>query len=416
MNSDENGLQVPAHEFQKLRRLLIADEIAALEQLTEQVSRLNQRVGDNVAFRASVAQVLADALADTHKRDPSVLGAVISPLVVQGMKDSTDDIVEVMYPLTGRMVASSVKNAIKTLSDKINAQIESRFAPRVILSGLRARITGQAVSDILIADSNKPDVVRAMIFDKASGEILASWHSVHAQTGDYNNPELVSALMAALNNMAEETFESNTGGLRSLELDGKNIAIRRSGKHMVVLEVAGELHHRQEQQLDAAFVDAIETLNARDSKCGDTRYARASIALEQLVGTVLDGVRYQAGRAAKPAHQSRRFARSHQTRLISSLAVALCCVLAWPLWSMLQDYRLDRDVANVQNLIRQHPQLMYFPVSAAPRYESGRIEITGLIPNGTDVRQLYQELSAASGRTLNFGLYPILIAGQKAQK
>ncbi|MGB7183427.1 MAG: hypothetical protein WBD51_15915, partial [Burkholderiaceae bacterium] len=92
-----------------------------------------------------------------------------------------------------------------------------------------------------------------------------------------------------------------------------------------------------------------------------------------------------------------------------------CCVVAWPLWSMLQDYRLDRDVANVQSLIRQHPQLMYFPVSAAPRYESGRIEITGLIPNGTDVRQLYQELSAASGRTLNFGLYPIVIAGQKAQ-
>ncbi|MGB7301708.1 MAG: hypothetical protein WA888_06030 [Burkholderiaceae bacterium] len=416
MNSDENGLQVPAHEFQKLRRLLIAGEIAALEQLTEQVRRLNQRVGDNVAFRASVAQVLADALADTHQRDPSVLGAVVSPLVVQGMKDSTDDIVEVMYPLTGRMVASSVKNAIKTLSDKINAQIESRFAPRVILSGLRARIAGQAVSDILIADSNKPDVVRAMIFDKASGEILASWHSVHEQTGNYNNPELVSALMAALNNMAEETFESNTGGLRSLELDGKNIAIRRSGKHMVVLEVAGELHHRQEQQLDAAFVQAIETLNARDSKCGDTRYARASIALEQLVGAVLDGVRSQAGKAVKSDTQkSRRLARSHQTRLITSLAVALCCVLAWPLWSMLQDYRLDRDVANVQSLIRQHPQLMYFPVSAAPRYESGRIEITGLIPNGTDVRQLYQELSAASGRTLNFGLYPIVIAGQKAQ-
>jgi len=178
-------------ELSSLKSLLLKDERESLQTVLEQIRNLQDRVGDDQALQTSVSRVISESLSASNKQDPAALTRVLSPMVVGSMqrhiKHSSDEVVEVMYPITGRMVASTVKNAVAEMTENINNQFETTYSPRGMVASARAKMTGRPISDFLVASSLSAQIVRAIILEKDSGKIITVWHPENKPVEDEDN-------------------------------------------------------------------------------------------------------------------------------------------------------------------------------------------------------------------------------------
>jgi hypothetical protein len=384
-------------ELSSLKSLLLKDERESLQDVLAQIRALQDRVGDDQALQTSVARVISESLSASNKEDPTTLNRVLSPMVVSSMqrhiKHSSDEVVEVMYPITGRMVASTVKNAIAELTESINNQFETTYSPRGMVASVRAKMSGRPISDFLVARSLSAQIVRAIVLEKDSGKIVTVWHPEDKPVEDEDNLLLVSGLLAALNNLAEEAFDRSGGGFRSLDLDGRQIVMRRSVKHMLVLELTGVLSTNEQKMVDTAFVHATEKIDS----------AGPSAAIDEL--STLQS-HFSTNQSA--ASESPNAKRSRLAWTAGTVAIALL-VLAWPATRFVQNWQLQGAVAQIEQAISQDKRLIGFPIQVKGNRSTGNITVSGLLPAKVNATQLYATWRRASnGRDLNLSFSRVL--------
>ena len=187
----ENDLPEAA-ALSSLRNLLLGDEKVELDRVSADLDALKEKYGDQERFKQSVANVVADALTDARTHDQVRLSRAISPIVASSIKreivNSKDEMVEALYPITGRLVAASVRNSITKLGEEINERLERMFSFRGMLARWRTQITGGNTAELMLADTQRASIQRAMIIERGSGILLG-------QCGNFGVPSWPPAFL-----------------------------------------------------------------------------------------------------------------------------------------------------------------------------------------------------------------------------
>ena len=139
----------------KLKQLLFEPESEAIAALTKRIESVFDRAGTQERFQASVAKVLDGALRDAEVERHDQVASAIAPLIVKTVKteihNSTDDLVEALYPATGRMVKAYVASAIQDLTNEINRKLEAN----PVMLRLNALLSGRSAGELALADSQR---------------------------------------------------------------------------------------------------------------------------------------------------------------------------------------------------------------------------------------------------------------------
>lgn len=365
-------------ELEALRTLLFKDELKALDSIEE-------RVGNDKTLTESVTDVLPVAIQNVRERNPRDLNRAMGPIVVSGVqshiKNSQDDFVEMMVPIMGRMIAGMVKKSVQDLSDNINAKIETKFSPQGIIAAIKAKSSGRPLSDFLLASSLLAKLEKALILEKSSGKILAAWREDDDDddaVSDEESLELVSGLLAALTNLSEEVFDSAAGGIKTIELDGHQIAIRRTGKFMLVLEISGLPNSHEQSLIEKAFDAAREKIGANE----------AAAALEHLTDLAgqFERNREKSTSDTKPGSALKRYLK---------LGIALLFFGAITFWAgsaLIHTFQLNSDMGDVQSVLDMRSSIEGFPLNIEYDHKSEFLIISGLVPETIDIESLTKEL------------------------
>src|SRR5262245_58749266 len=130
---------------ERLKELLFDNEARALSDLTHRVDQLFNTAGTEERFRDSVAVVLDGALRTAEVSRHAELASAMAPLIVKTIKteirNSQDELVEAIYPVTGRIVQAYLTSALRDLADDINRRFELNPA----MLRLRSLISGKSV-------------------------------------------------------------------------------------------------------------------------------------------------------------------------------------------------------------------------------------------------------------------------------
>lgn len=382
-----------------LKNLLLGDEKVELGRVTEDLEALKAKYGDQEQFRQSVAEVLADALTDARAQDQQQLSRAISPIVAASIKreivNSKDEMVEALYPITGRLVAASVRNSITKLGEEINERLERMFSFRGMLTRWRMQITGGSTADIMLADTQKAIIQRAMIIERGSGILLGQWQSDSANQLDHSESDmdLVSGLLSAISSLADEAFGGENTELRTLDLNGSQVALRRSPKHIVALEFVGVLTADERLKLDTAFAECIERLIVDDEQGAFKPFAALSGETD-----VVQSSNDQADAVS-------------ESRINSSLKIlaglAFVVLLVYGAWQWLAQKNLDTDIGKVVAVLNADINLDGFPINVVPNGDGG-LSVNGLYPMRSDVIKIKQRVQSAVGnRAIQFDLKPV---------
>jgi len=110
-------------ESDKIKQLLLADELALLQQLRE-------RILESDRFSEEVAQVLAKATGQAWKNDPSYQAVLAKPIgegLKTALKREQRTIIDAFVPVIGPMIRASVSASIQSLALAL-ASLENRRA------------------------------------------------------------------------------------------------------------------------------------------------------------------------------------------------------------------------------------------------------------------------------------------------
>ena len=168
-DTGEMGVQTE----QELKQLLFSRELAQLSDLQRRADQIDARVGDGPALTESVETVLVEVLRTAQARDHERVASALAPLIVSSMRaeirNSRDMMVEALYPITGRLVAAAVKDAIKQAFDQVDQKLDSalsfdRWRARII-----SRVTGRSQAEILLRYRPRFRVEAFLVADRATG-------------------------------------------------------------------------------------------------------------------------------------------------------------------------------------------------------------------------------------------------------
>jgi len=348
----------------------LAENAAKLEHAESALLELRNRVGDDDKLRASVVPVLSQAIADVEKSNPRPLARAMSPFIVSSIRaeiaNSKEAMVEALYPITGRLVSAAVKNSVASMMETINQRVNEATSARMLSARFKSWRSGDPVSSYMLAGPGEVIFHSAMLMERDTGAPICHVDPSGEEPRQEGQSNLVSGLLAALSNLTEEVFTGEDDELRTLDLNGRKITLRRSLRHMLVVEFIGILSADQHRVIDEKFAEVV-ALSENDDQEG------LSGELTSIMQLDID--------SDSSNSKNKGFAGA-------ALGLALLALLCWYLFGVWQRAQLDNAAIELHQKISASNVLSAYPIEVSGDFEAGALRVSGLIPESLDPQAL----------------------------
>lgn len=372
-------LQQHAGDFSRLKRLLLSEERQVLSDIEETVRKHDIRIGDDEALQHSVALILADALREAEVANHRELAAAIAPVVVAAIKreirNASDEVVDAMYPIMGRLIRAYVASAIRDFVEQTNRRLEGGLSARFIRLRVKGLVTRTPYRTLVMREGQVLRVTSIYLIDRGSGTLLEAWSADPTVADVRRDDHLIGGMLTAINNFAADALAEKESELRSLDLGEARVLLRSSARHLVALKTVGKGNRAIRQFIDQDLHHALEKL--ADSHLDTPQHRREALA------TLADSITAFLGK---------------QKRL-PTLALAMFAGLAI-LGGLIahQHYRERaaeaRIAQNVRSVIDSHATLQAFPLKIDVAKDRASVMVAGLVPSVPDRDRLISAISA----------------------
>ncbi|MCC0002602.1 MAG: OmpA family protein [Methylobacteriaceae bacterium] len=362
-------------EFDRLKHLLLAPETDRLTASEARIDALDQRVGTPDRLEAATSEILVEAFRKAEIARHRELAGAVAPVVVAAIrneiKNSKDMMVEALYPITGRLVTAAVANAFRDLVADLNERLDRSLSTRYWRLRFRSMITGRPLSELALAEAQRPELRRLLLLERGSGRLVAAWHA-DDETDDQS--ELVSGLIAAITEFASSVYGSRSGELRTLDLGQARVFLRGAPVYLVAAECAGALRPEHEREVDDAFLSLVSRIDHAPDD--------ATPALAHMAETLF---------------QQRLPAEKKSSLPLVLVGAALLALLAWwasgPILRGLHERRIDAAFAQA---LTAHPDLDAFPLRVTVDHAARTVTLAGLAPSDADSHALVDAIKGVA--------------------
>jgi outer membrane protein OmpA-like peptidoglycan-associated protein len=345
-------------------------------EIAARIDDIVARVGDNARLEQSVAAVLDGALRRAESENHADISDAVAPFVVNTVRteirNSRDELVEALYPVTGRIVKAYVASAMKDLVDQINRRLEMN----PVMLRLRSLTTGRSVAELAIADSQRLTVDELYLIRRGTGELVERWPA----DGSGNRDQVMSGVLTAINEFATEAFDADGNAMRHIDLGGDRVYLRESVAYLLAAKCSGSAPVAVEQLIDEAFLESVGKLG---SAARDDRPAVLSGLADTLTSSIADKQAELAGRSGGIS----------PIKLVAAL-IGLP-LAAWIAWTLYADWRVARTERIARDVLTQSAEIRGYPAEIAVGRLGESLTVTGLVPAADAKRTVIDRLKRA---------------------
>lgn len=375
------------HDFQRHIDNIAEIDAHARSELSARLDNLHDRAGDEERLTASVAQIISDALRRAEVSHHIELSEAIAPLIVTTIKtelrNSQDEMVEALYPITGRLVKAYVASAITDLTEEMNRRLEQN----AVMLRLQSLATGRSVSELALSSANDFAIKELYLIRRSTGELIAHW----PQRPVSGREHVMSGVLAAVNEFANEALSADQSSLREIDLGGEQLYLRGSPVYLLAARCSGQAPTPIAQALDDAFLSAVERQHSIDAG------AQFGVDTTSERNTALAKVGEDLSETVSDKLASRR--QSSTLAPLKLLAtIILVPVLGWFAWSFYTDYRVAEIRNTAARIIAADPAMTGYPVEISVGGNGRELIIMGLAPSNDAKLRIIHDLNQALPR------------------
>ncbi len=222
-------------ELQTLRKLLLGTDYQELLALKQKIDNPNQ-------YSLAISQVVSEAIAIRTQTDESIaqaLGPTIEGAIDHSIKSNPKALADSLYPVMGPAIRKSIFETINAMLEGFNQAVEQSLSPKSIGWRVDAWRSGKTYSEIVFLKTLVYRVEQVFLIHRDTGLVLHHLESTDIVSKD---PELVSAMLTAIQDFIADSFEtSGEDQLSILQLGDLRILIEQGPSAVVAAAVRGNV-------------------------------------------------------------------------------------------------------------------------------------------------------------------------------
>lgn len=394
----------------RLKSILFRSEQQAIEDMRDQLEAHHERIGSDVVMQESVSAVLAGALRDARVHQHKQVADAIAPILVEGMKreirNSREEMVDALYPIMGRLVSAYVSSAVNDVMNQTNQRLESSLSGRFIYLRGKALLTGKSYQELALADRQAFRIEQLMLIRRGSGMLIDHLDlNVDGNGSDGEESQdttLVSGVVAAIHDFAQNAFKGNKSSLRSVDMGEQTIYLRATSGLILAMIGKGRARRKLERALDAELVTLLDE-RARDIERLEDDTTETAPKILPIVAERLLAFQLDAGQG-KPILAM---------ILFGLLGAAIAGFVGWSSFQSWQTARLHNTVAST---IDAQTAFSGYPVQINVAEDRSEVRVAGFAPSPEARERLVAALGDALGSTGLDARLNILTTGTGIEK
>ena len=254
----------------QLREILLKEDRSTLTELQEILNNKSLLSG-------RVNPIIEEHLDFLKHNFPKEYAKIVDRLIEQKLKDSQQQILDIVYPVMGKMITKFVNLQMQQLKEGIDAQINGIFSSQGFVRHIKNRILGVKTSDMLIAAADKPILEEIFVIERDSGLMFGS-----AALFPSVNRDVVAGMLTAIKSFVEDAFERDNEDLEMIQYGTYRILLQNYLFYYFALALSGSVSTSESEILRGQIVDFIDkTDNLRVAEVTDESQSRISQLLEE---------------------------------------------------------------------------------------------------------------------------------------
>lgn len=232
--------------MKKLKEILLKDDrakINKIEHIVETKADLSQRV----------SPIVEEHIEQLKQNFPDQYLQVVDHLMEEKIKSSSEDILNTIYPVLGKMIKKYIAHQFQLLRESIDNQVKKAMKSLNFVDRLRAVFFGIKNSDVILANADQPQIIEIFAIQRDSGILLGS-----ASVQQTIDQDLVAGMLTAIKAFVEDAFMGGEQNLGMIEYDVHKIYIQNFPAFYIAVAMSGSISAESKDRLNSTLLDFAE--------------------------------------------------------------------------------------------------------------------------------------------------------------
>lgn len=240
----------------RLRDILLHDD-------REEVERLRQEFEDPELLKERVLPLIQAELELMKEQFPQQYAQTVEKIIIEKFKTSQQEILDVIYPVMGRMIRKYIRLQLQQLREGIEEQVRRQLTTG-LLGRLRYALFGLSKKEkaAILESQSQPAVEEIYVVEQYSGLLIGS-----ASYQNRIDMELIAGMLTAIKSFIQDAFQRGDEELECIEYGDFMLVMENYHSYYIVAVLSGGATAEDIQRLRGkirtfAETDLVKCLNA----------------------------------------------------------------------------------------------------------------------------------------------------------
>jgi uncharacterized protein YutE (UPF0331/DUF86 family) len=245
-----NGTNQSTDELllKQLKSILLEEDRVAL-------SRVEAILDSPEALSDRISPIMEQRLEDFKKTFPKEYKVFVDKLVQDHIKNSQEQIVEVIFPVLGSMVRKYIDLQFQILKESIEERINAMQDKMNFWKKFKSKLSPNSsvtAAELIIASTDVPRVKEIYLVERDSGLLLA-----HASLDENFDKDAIAGMLTAIKAFVEDAFKQEKEQLDSITYDHYKILIQNYRHYYMAAMIEGSISTKERVEISEKLYNFI---------------------------------------------------------------------------------------------------------------------------------------------------------------
>ncbi len=245
----DNNSHVETRDLEELRRILLAPEIARLDQLAD-------RLDDPERFSSEISEVLPQAMQKSAQQGEQLSNAMVptvEDIVRLSIKRDINKFADALFPVIGPAIRKSISETLRQMLQTLNQSLENSFSFQGVKWRVESIRTGIPFSSIVMLHSLAYRVEQVFLIHRQTGLML---NHVSMEDSDIQDADMVSSMLTAIRDFVGDSFDVDKHqSLNSVQVGDVSIWIEQAPDIILAFAIRGDAPNKLRIEMHQVLED-----------------------------------------------------------------------------------------------------------------------------------------------------------------
>lgn len=261
----------------KLKALLLDEDRASLSEIERELTSLRELINEKEQLAEKVDPILEERLELFEKDIPKKMGPAITAALKVQIRESQNEVVDLLYPIIGKLISKFIRIEIQKLSEKIDDQLSKMFSFKGFIKRIKNKLNGTVESEVMLKDTALPELEEMFLVEKGSGILVDSYS--RNQTIDQ---DMIAGMLTAIKAFVEDAFDKGAQELEVIQYESYKIHIFNFQTYYIAMVISGIVNAEFLLYLQNSVLNFSEKYKGYNPKQGKRKKEEITFLLKEF--------------------------------------------------------------------------------------------------------------------------------------